>query len=70
MRTGRPRRPIRQKDVSRTLAFADGVIVAVMTDRWSALVNVTVRVSSAVCEVLALYPRLGIAEIRHTPRLP
>lgn len=59
-----------QKDVSRTLAFAVGSIVAVMTERWSALANVTVRVSSAVCEVVALKPRLGIAEIRQTPRLP
>lgn len=52
------------------LAFAPGTIVAVMTDRWSPLVNVTVRVSSALCAVLALKPRLGIAEIRHTPLLP
>lgn len=59
-----------QKEVSRTLARADGVIVAVMTERWFALVKVTVRVSSAVCDVPALYPRPGTAEIRHTPRLP
>ncbi|WP_234330995.1 hypothetical protein [Streptomyces sp. NRRL F-4474] len=59
-----------QKDDSRTLAFALGSIVAVTTDRWSALVNVTVRVLSEVCEVLVLKPRLGTAEIRHTPRLP
>lgn len=44
--------------------------MAVTTDRWSALVNVTVRVSSAVCDVLVLKPRSGTAEIRHTPRLP
>lgn len=59
-----------QNDDSRTVAFAPGSTVAVMTDRWSALVNVTVRVSSAVCEVVALKPRAGIAEMRHTPRLP
>lgn len=63
-------RPEGQKDVSRTLAFAEGVMVAVTTERWSALVNVTVRVSSAVCAVLVLYPWPGTAEIRHTPRLP
>lgn len=51
-------------------AFAAGSMVAVMTERWSSLVNVTVRVSSDVCEVVARKPRLGIAEIRHTPRLP
>lgn len=45
-------------------------MVAVMTDWWSAPANVTVRVSSDVCEVVALKPRPGIAEIRHTPRLP
>lgn len=59
-----------QNEDSRTLAFADGTIVAVTTDRWSAPENVTVRVSSEVCAVVALKPRLGIAEIRHTPRLP
>lgn len=59
-----------QNEVSRTLALAPGVIVAVITDRWSPLVNVTVRVSSAVCEVVVLKPVLGTAEIRHTPRLP
>ncbi|TDU74611.1 hypothetical protein EDD91_1256 [Streptomyces sp. KS 21] len=59
-----------QSDDSRTLALAPGSTVAVMTDRWSALVNVTVRVSSAFCEVVALNPRAGIAEMRHTPRLP
>lgn len=40
------------------------------TDLWSELVNVTVRVLSEVCEVEVLKPRLGTAEIRHTPRLP
>ncbi len=63
-------RPGPQKEDSRTLAFALGSIVAVMTDRWSALVNVTVRVLSEVCDVVVLKPRLGTAEIRHTPRLP
>ncbi len=41
-----------------------------MTDRWSELVNVTVRVLSDVCDVAVRKPRPGIAEIRHTPRLP
>lgn len=59
-----------QNDVSRTLALAAGSTVAVMTERWSSLVNVTVRVSSAVCEVVVRKPRPGIAEIRQTPRLP
>lgn len=59
-----------QNEVSRTLALAPGTTVAVITDRWSSLVNVTVRVSSAVCEVVALKPGLGTAEIRHTPRAP
>lgn len=68
--TDRPERPGPQNDVSRTLAFAMGSIVAVMSERWSALENVTVRVSSAVCDVVVLNPRLGTAEIRHTPRLP
>lgn len=45
-------------------------MVAVMTDRWSEPLNVTVSVSSSVCDVVALKPRLGTAEIRHTPRLP
>lgn len=65
---GRPDR--RQNDVSRTLALATGSMVAVTTDWWSEPLNVTVRVSSSVCEVVALKPRLGTAEIRHTPRLP
>lgn len=69
-RPGPPERPGPQNEVSRTLAFATGSIVAVMTERWSALVKVTVRVSSAVCDVVALNPRPGIAEIRHTPPLP
>lgn len=59
-----------QNDDSWTVAFAVGSIVAVTTDRWSALLNVTVMVSSEVCEVLVLKPRSGTAEIRHTPRLP
>lgn len=67
-RCGRPTG--RQNDVSRTLALAIGSIVAVTTDRWSEPLNVTVSVSSSVCDVLALKPRLGTAEIRHTPRLP
>lgn len=41
-----------------------------ITDRWPSLENVTVRVSSALCAVVVLKPRLGIAEIRHTPLLP
>lgn len=51
-------------------ALADGVMVAVMTERWPSPLNVTVRVSSEVCEVVVLKPRPGTAEIRHTPRLP
>ena len=52
------------------MAFADGVIVAVTVERWSAPENVTVRESAAVCDVEVLKPRPEIAEIRHTPRLP
>ncbi|MET9886171.1 hypothetical protein ABZZ20_24165 [Streptomyces sp. NPDC006430] len=69
MRIGR-NVPDLQNDVSRMLAFATGSIVAVMTERWSSLVNVTVRVSSAACDMVVLNPRLGTAEIRHTPALP
>lgn len=50
--------------------MATGSIVAVTTERWSEALKVTVRVSSSVCDVVALKPRLGTAEIKHTPRLP
>lgn len=49
--------------------MADGLIVAVITDRWSSPLKVTVRVSSEACEVVVRKPRPGTAEIRHTPRL-
>ncbi|RSS61524.1 hypothetical protein EF918_31750 [Streptomyces sp. WAC06614] len=52
------------------MAFADGSIVAVMTERWSSLVKVTVRVSSEVWAVVVRKPRPGMAEMRHTPRPP
>ncbi|MFF7300089.1 hypothetical protein ACN6AT_30630 [Streptomyces sp. JL4002] len=70
MRIGRDGAGRGQNEDSRTLALAFGSIVAVTTDRWSELLKVTDRVLSEVCEVVALKPRLGMAEIRHTPRLP
>lgn len=62
---GRP-----QKDVSRTLARSEGTVVAVISERCRSPANVTVRVSGALCVVLAVKPWFGTAEMRHTPPLP
>ncbi|MER7053621.1 hypothetical protein [Streptomyces sp. NPDC000351] len=73
----RLRRPVpgrsregRHHDTSRTSALLRGCVVAVISDRWRLAENVTVSVCGSLWLVLAVKPRSGTAEIRHTRSLP